>query len=49
MSNFEEYIDYAHDHEYNKVYDAIDLTNSKDKYAHKAYKRKFLKESYLAS
>ena len=49
MSNFEKYIDYAHDHEYNKVYDAIDLTNSKDKYAHKACKRKFLKESYLAS
>ena len=52
--NFEKFIDYAqrwkqYDHEYNKVYDAIDLTNSSDKYAHKACKRKFLKESYLTS
>ena len=50
MSNFE----YAqrwkqYDHEYNKVYDAIDLTNSNDKYAHKTCKGKFLKESYLTS
>ena len=32
-----------------KVYDAVDLTNSSDKYAHKACKRKFLRESYLKS
>ena len=48
MLNFEKFIDYAqrwkqYDHEYNKVYDAVDLTNSSDKYAHKACKRKFLK------
>ena len=36
-----------YDHEYNKVYDAIDLTNSNDKYARKACKGKFLKENYL--
>ena len=52
--NFEKFVDYAkrwkqYDHEYNKVYDAIDLTNSNDKCGHKACKRKFLKESYLAS
>ena len=32
------------DHEYYKVYDATDFTNSNDKYAHKACKRKFLKQ-----
>ena len=54
ISNFEKFIDYAqrwkqYDHEYNKVCDAIDLTNSNDKYAHKTCKGKFLKESYLTS
>ena len=38
-----------YDHEYDKVYVAIDLTNSNDKYAHKTCKGKFLKESYLTS
>ena len=36
-------------YEYNKVCDAIDLTNPNDKYAHKTCKGKFLKESYLTS
>ena len=54
ISNFEKFIDYAqrwkqYDPEYNKVYDAIDLTSSNDKYPHKACKGKFLKESYLTS
>ena len=54
ISNFGKFIDWAQrwkqcDHEYSKVYDAIDLTNSSNKYAHKAYKGKILKESYLTS
>ena len=54
ISNFEKFIDYVqrwkqYDHGYNKVYDAIDLTNSNDKYAHKTCKGKILKESYLTS
>ena len=54
ISNFEKFIDYAqkwnqYDHVYNKVYDAIDLTNSNDKYGHKACKGNFLKGSYLTS
>ena len=41
ISNFEKFIDYAqrgkqYDHEYNKVYGAIYLTNSNGKYSHEA-------------
>ena len=52
ISNVEKFIDYAqrwkqYGHKYDQVYDAINLTNSNNKYEHKAWKGKFLKESYL--
>ena len=49
VAHFETFMDYAQrwrqfDHKYYKVHDATDFTNSNDKYAHKACKRKFLKQ-----
>ena len=54
ITNFENFKDFAkrwknYDHEYNKVFDLIDSSNSNEKYAHKSCKGKFLKESFMTA